>query len=423
MALSSVLELALIEADRIKMNAPMLKQFPHSYRMAYCNIFTDILGNGLCIKISKDISMKDDYCTYNNYIYNMALHNAFSNSSESYVLNDFRKQGLKYCDMLNPSTDLYIRKICDVILSKKLLPTETDRDIINFYWYFRVIPLYFEIICGCHQVYDLYKRQILATEFNTYLEKVTEIKYKFICGIMPDYSSLLMSVKFMKDENFTNFTIFIDKYFNELNSKLKQEIVPEIIPLAPKLIRPQPLVVPEINKKYQIDETYNFKKHNYKKENLLTKAGKLNIAGYSKLNVLDLENLLLKHHMIKDESLVQYCVRLGIFYTDDKITESGYRTAILEVLTDTFNNEGSTGSLPKTIRSFVWDKYIGKEKGIAKCYICTTEINSKHFECGHIISKANGGADFVENLRCICSLCNKSIGIKNMDEFKKIYFQ
>lgn len=80
-------------------------------------------------------------------------------------------------------------------------------------------------------------------------------------------------------------------------------------------------------------------------------------------------------------------------------------------------------TIPKTIRSLVWNKYNGEDNGSAKCYVCSTKINSKHFECGHIISRVDGGLSTIDNLRCICSLCNKSIGSKNMDDFKKKYFK
>jgi hypothetical protein len=78
-------------------------------------------------------------------------------------------------------------------------------------------------------------------------------------------------------------------------------------------------------------------------------------------------------------------------------------------------------SIPKIVKNQVWDNYIGKDKGIGKCYCCNNDIDSKHFECGHINSVASGGTDTCDNLRPICSLCNKSIGIQNMDEFKKQY--
>ena len=46
----------------------------------------------------------------------------------------------------------------------------------------------------------------------------------------------------------------------------------------------------------------------------------------------------------------------------------------------------SRKAIPKPIRNAVWDLYIGKEKGVGSCFVCGNEINSKSFECGHVIS-------------------------------------
>jgi hypothetical protein len=74
--------------------------------------------------------------------------------------------------------------------------------------------------------------------------------------------------------------------------------------------------------------------------------------------------------------------------------------------------------ISKTLKNKVWDLYIGKEKGISKCFCCDhTEINSKHFECGHITAEANNGKTDINNLLPICGLCNRSMGTKNMFKF------
>jgi hypothetical protein len=77
--------------------------------------------------------------------------------------------------------------------------------------------------------------------------------------------------------------------------------------------------------------------------------------------------------------------------------------------------------IPKTVKNIVWDKYIGNIYGVGNCYCCKKEIDSKHFEAGHIIAEANGGPTNVDNLRPICSCCNKTIGTKNMDNFISQY--
>lgn len=79
-------------------------------------------------------------------------------------------------------------------------------------------------------------------------------------------------------------------------------------------------------------------------------------------------------------------------------------------------------SIPKVLKDLVWDKNIGKEKGIGECYVCNQEIDSKRFHCGHIISEKNGGETQLDNLKPICATCNLSIGTQHMDEFKKTFF-
>ena len=77
--------------------------------------------------------------------------------------------------------------------------------------------------------------------------------------------------------------------------------------------------------------------------------------------------------------------------------------------------------IPKALKNEVWDNSIGREKGIGHCYCCSKEIDSKHFECGHIIAVSNGGTNTIQNLKPVCSLCNKSMGSKNLEEFKQNY--
>ena len=84
--------------------------------------------------------------------------------------------------------------------------------------------------------------------------------------------------------------------------------------------------------------------------------------------------------------------------------------------------KNSRVSIPKAVKDTIWDQSFGKEAGIGKCYCCTGEINSKKFDCGHIISVANSGTNNIDNLKPICSTCNKSMGTANMEEFKMDYF-
>ena len=66
----------------------------------------------------------------------------------------------------------------------------------------------------------------------------------------------------------------------------------------------------------------------------------------------------------------------------------------------------------------VWDRYIGLHFGSCKCFCCKTmTIYQIMFECGHVVAEKNGGLTNIDNLRPVCSTCNKSMGTKNMVDF------
>src|SRR3989304_9269265 len=75
-------------------------------------------------------------------------------------------------------------------------------------------------------------------------------------------------------------------------------------------------------------------------------------------------------------------------------------------------------NLPIAVRTAVWNTYIGHDVAIGKCYVgCNENISKTNYECGHIKSRKNKGSDKINNLRPICSTCNKSMKTQNMDEF------
>lgn len=78
--------------------------------------------------------------------------------------------------------------------------------------------------------------------------------------------------------------------------------------------------------------------------------------------------------------------------------------------------------IPKTVRNAVWNNYIGETIGVAKCFAgCNRHITWQNYECGHIIAQARGGKTELNNLVPICSQCNKSIGVRNLEQFRKDY--
>jgi hypothetical protein len=76
--------------------------------------------------------------------------------------------------------------------------------------------------------------------------------------------------------------------------------------------------------------------------------------------------------------------------------------------------------ISSTLRNIIWCTYIGEEKRKGLCLCCNTEqITTFNHECGHIIAHINGGKSTLENLRPVCSSCNKSMGTQNMEDFIK----
>lgn len=75
-------------------------------------------------------------------------------------------------------------------------------------------------------------------------------------------------------------------------------------------------------------------------------------------------------------------------------------------------------SIPKNVRTIVWNHYIGDDIIKHKCLCCKkVSIFNTNFEVGHVISEKNGGTHQIDNLRPICFACNHSMGTQNMVDF------
>lgn len=71
-----------------------------------------------------------------------------------------------------------------------------------------------------------------------------------------------------------------------------------------------------------------------------------------------------------------------------------------------------------TLRNAVWIKYMGDVLASGKCTCCGYEsISRANFEVGHVVAHARGGTTHIDNLRPICSLCNSSMGTRDMFAF------
>lgn len=79
--------------------------------------------------------------------------------------------------------------------------------------------------------------------------------------------------------------------------------------------------------------------------------------------------------------------------------------------------------IPQAKRILCWNTYIGDTIGKTKCLCCKIlDITQFSFNCGHVISDANGGDISIENLRPICDKCNTDMGTMDMREFALTHF-
>lgn len=98
-----------------------------------------------------------------------------------------------------------------------------------------------------------------------------------------------------------------------------------------------------------------------------------------------------------------------------------YKFIIFNPIFTKKDNKYKKKSIPKSLKIKVWNTYIGEDIGKIKCLCCNTiDITQSIFECGHIIAEAKGGETSLENLRPICSTCNKSMKTINMNDYIKI---
>ena len=79
-------------------------------------------------------------------------------------------------------------------------------------------------------------------------------------------------------------------------------------------------------------------------------------------------------------------------------------------------------TIPKSVKTHVWDLYIGKHINEHRCLCCKKSyIQITNFDTGHVLSEKDGGTHEISNLRPICAVCNHSMGSENMIEFVKRY--
>ncbi len=97
-----------------------------------------------------------------------------------------------------------------------------------------------------------------------------------------------------------------------------------------------------------------------------------------------------------------------------------FRQQTNRIIVDLTNISNKRKTVPKPTRVIAWNNTFGISIGQAPCFCCRLIlITQSNFEAGHVISNKNGGSVLAENIRPICSTCNKAMGTKCMYNFIK----
>ena len=84
---------------------------------------------------------------------------------------------------------------------------------------------------------------------------------------------------------------------------------------------------------------------------------------------------------------------------------------------------GKKKKIPLALKEQVWIINFGDKHFKHKCYVgwCENIVTPFTFEVGHNIPESKGGTIDLDNLRPICSKCNKSMGDDyTIDEFSEL---
>ena len=79
--------------------------------------------------------------------------------------------------------------------------------------------------------------------------------------------------------------------------------------------------------------------------------------------------------------------------------------------------------IPQSVRVSVWDREFGSHARVGKCTVCGRRIDLFSFQCGHIVSQADGGTEALHNLTPLCASCNSSMGAENLNVFRARYYE
>jgi 5-methylcytosine-specific restriction endonuclease McrA len=119
-----------------------------------------------------------------------------------------------------------------------------------------------------------------------------------------------------------------------------------------------------------------------------------------------------------NEKIKNECKISNTEYYENAIKKNGFFIGYLFIKTE---SENKRKNIPQSVRNSLWMKsYNDNING--NCYVCDCKITIHTFHAGHKISIKKGGTNNINNLEILCPSCNLSMGVQDLEEFKKTYF-
>ena len=224
--LSQLFKLALEKCNQIKSSAPDISPPNSSYfcKVAYQEVFSDMFELNAKIIISKNND--SDGCNYNNNITNQINMQRMcyrgNDKNDIYVpLNQMITMFLTNLDTMSQENKTYLEKLCDIILEDTYpIDKEPDNNIKIYYYLLKFIPLYFDVLCGCYNIFSQTERYNYCNEINKHIEKYNQNERIYVNGMCKYYSGIINIFKYNID-NLKELCIFIDEKYKNFNKLQK----------------------------------------------------------------------------------------------------------------------------------------------------------------------------------------------------------
>lgn len=92
--------------------------------------------------------------------------------------------------------------------------------------------------------------------------------------------------------------------------------------------------------------------------------------------------------------------------------------AICMILLRNQSQSAKRSGIPFHVRQLVWRKVNEGTSTIGRCYACDEVLKLNDMECGHVVAHALGGTTDTSNLMPVCRMCNRDMGIQNLELYR-----